>query len=106
MKVDILHNGQAMYVKLVGDIDHHKAKNIREKIDFEITLQKPKELVLDFNLVSFMDSSGIGLIMGRYTTISSYGGKLAVINVNSNIYKVMVLSNLPKLATIKKRGEE
>lgn len=105
MKVEIVHKEQCMYVKIVGDIDHHNAKTIREKIDLEIAEKKPNELVLDFNLVSFMDSSGIGLIMGRYTTISAYGGKIAVINVNSSIYKVMLLSNLSKIAIIKKRGE-
>lgn len=106
MKVEILHNDKCMYVKVIGDIDHHNAKHIREKIDFEIVEKKPMELVLDFNLVSFMDSSGIGLIMGRYSNVTSYGGKIAVINVNSSIYKVMLLSNLCKIATIKKRGEE
>ena len=56
---------------LTGDIDHHSARNIREDIDAFIQMKKPYLLRLDFSGVSFMDSSGIGLIMGRYRLMSS-----------------------------------
>ncbi|MGL5973299.1 MAG: anti-sigma factor antagonist [Oscillospiraceae bacterium] len=105
MKIDIQKDGQALNVKLIGEIDHHNAKAIREKIDFEITAQNPKKLEIDFNLVSFMDSSGIGLVMGRYTLLQKIEATLSVVNVNANIYKVMMLSSLNKIAEIKKRGE-
>lgn len=105
MKVEIFEKGQVLEIKLIGEIDHHNAKFIREKMDSIIHNKTPKTVIIDFNLVTFMDSSGIGLIMGRYKLLSRYGSKLEVVNVNSNIYKVMLLSNLSTIATIKKRGE-
>ena len=56
---------QRLTAFLSGEIDHHSAKTIREEIDLAVSEQIPKELWLDFRDVSFMDSSGIGLVMGR-----------------------------------------
>lgn len=88
-----------------GEIDHHTAPSIREKIDEKITKDKPSVLRLDYSGVTFMDSSGIGLIMGRYKLISSYSGKLEVINVPLNMAKVVRLSGIEKLGRITIKGE-
>lgn len=106
MNVEVTCSGQVVTAKLVGDIDHHSAKYIREKIDSALMVFTPETLVLDFTRVPFMDSSGIGLVMGRFATLSKTGGKIKIKGVNSSIYKVMKLATLDKIATIEKRGEE
>ena len=103
MSVKILSSQQKMPAYLDGDIDHHNAAFIREEIDNEIMSSKPEVLKLDFDKVTFMDSSGIGLVMGRYRTISLYGGKLIVSNLSPQFYRIMKLSGIEKIATINKR---
>ena len=84
---------------IMGDIDHHSAKEIRETIDFSLESSLPEILVLDFKDVTFMDSSGIGLVMGRYKLMQSMDGELRIQNVSSHMKKVMRLAGLDKLAT-------
>ena len=88
-----------------GEIDHHTAPEIREEIDKRIMSDKPSVLRLDYSGVTFMDSSGIGLIMGRYKLISSYSGKLEVINVPRNMAKVIKLSGIERLGKVSIKGE-
>ena len=66
----------------------------------------PTALVLDFKDVSFMDSSGIGLVMGRYKILNELGGTLEVIGLSDNSYKVMRLAGLDRIANIKKGGSK
>lgn len=87
---------------LSGDIDHHTAGEIRETIDSKAEQSRPQYLNLDFKDVTFMDSSGIGLVMGRYKLMSSLGGKVTVSNISAHIRKVMILAGLDKLVIIKK----
>lgn len=89
-----------------GEIDHHSAPGIREEIDKRIVSDKPSVLRLDYSAVTFMDSSGIGLIMGRYKLISSYSGKLEVINVPHNMAKVIKLSGIERLGKVTIKGEQ
>ena len=103
MSVKIISSQQKMTAYLDGEIDHHNAAFLREEIDNEIMSSKPGVLKLDFDKVTFMDSSGIGLVMGRYRTISLYGGKLIVSNLSPQFYRIMKLSGIEKIATINKR---
>ena len=103
MSVKIISSQQKMTAYLDGEIDHHNAAFIREEIDYEIMSSKPEVLKLDFDKVTFMDSSGIGLVMGRYRTLSLYGGKLIVSNLSPQLHRIMKLSGIEKIATINKR---
>lgn len=85
---------------LDGELDHHAAKGIREEIDENVERIKPALLTLDFKNVTFMDSSGIGLVMGRYRTMQVINGKLVVKNASLHIRKVMRLAGLDRLANI------
>lgn len=100
MGVEIKTKGRTMTALIDGEIDHHTAKDIREKIDMEAGRVNPSTLELDFGGVKFMDSSGIGLVIGRYKMISLIGGTLKVINVPANISRVMKLSGLGALGVI------
>lgn len=101
MSVTFDINDESIIAYLNGEIDHHSAKEIREAIDHAAERTTPKQLVLDFKNVTFMDSSGIGLVMGRYKLMSSLGGEVVVTNVSAHIKKVMKISGLDRLAKIK-----
>jgi stage II sporulation protein AA (anti-sigma F factor antagonist) len=83
---------------LEGELDHHAAKGIRDEIDEVLERLRPSVLTLDFKSVTFMDSSGIGLVMGRYRTMQLIGGKVIVKNASLHIRKVMRLAGLDRLA--------
>ncbi|MGN0666852.1 MAG: anti-sigma factor antagonist [Huintestinicola sp.] len=85
---------------LDGEIDHHCAPAIRGEIDLAVESGRPENLVLDFGEVTFMDSSGIGLVMGRYRLMKDMGGRVSVENTPVHIKKVMRLAGLDRIANI------
>ncbi len=97
MPVLINNKDGNMIAELEGDIDHHTAKAMREAIDENILRTEPKSTKLDFSKVKFMDSSGIGLIMGRYKLMKSFGGNLEVINVPKRLERMVKLAGLSAL---------
>ncbi len=105
MNQKISFDDGVLTVLLSGEIDHHTARRIREETDSLIQQRRPSLLRLDFSGVGFMDSSGIGLIMGRYRMMSLYGGELRVINVPRELSKLMVLSGLGALDIFETRSE-
>lgn len=84
-------------VKLSGEIDHHIAEGLRDKIDREMDKRGVKNLVLDFLDVTFMDSSGIGIVLGRYRRLSKKGGKVAIRNCSRTVKKIMEMSGIFQL---------
>lgn len=90
--------GDRLTAMLIGEIDHHSAGKIRDEIDAAIEHHRPACLILDFGGVSFMDSSGIGLVMGRYKLMKSIGGIVRVENTPKPLRRVMKLSGLYNLA--------
>ena len=100
MPVRIEKNKNLTTDYLSGEIDHHSAAFLREAIDKAAVAVNPKELNLDFMGVSFMDSSGIGLVMGRYKLMKAIGGRLRVSNVSPAAMRVMKLAGLDLLAKI------
>lgn len=101
MNVTIEVSGNLMIAYLIGEIDHHSAGMIREKIDNTLSFKKPQHLILDFKNVSFMDSSGIGLVMGRYRLMQTFRGTLEIRNVTMQTKKLMELAGLGSIAIIK-----
>ncbi len=83
------------------DIDHHLAATIRKEIDEKITHMHPKLLLLNFDAVEFMDSSGIGLIIGRFKMMKELGGKLTVTGLNQHLKKLVELSGIAEIINIK-----
>lgn len=102
MGVKILTDTGTVTAKLEGEIDHHSAQVIREQIDDIAGKIKPQTLFLDFGGVQFMDSSGIGLIMGRYRLMKYLGGTLRLVNVSEKIAKLISLAGLGKLGVLEK----
>lgn len=99
--MEIVSSGKCMTVFLYGEIDHHTAAGIRREIDGETDKLLPQLLVLDFGNVSFMDSSGVGLVMGRYRNVCAHGGRLEAVNLPPWCYRIMKMSGMEKIAKIK-----
>lgn len=97
MKIRIECIGTTLVVKINGEIDHHTAPELREAMDKELALRNIDNIVLDFDEVSFMDSSGIGMIVGRYKQIASRGGKMMIIRVKPQVDKILEISGLKKI---------
>lgn len=97
MAVKMITQSNHLYAFLDGEIDHHTAAGMRTVIDDALVQGCPKELVLDFSAVTFMDSSGIGLVMGRYKTANAQNCKVRVMNVNDRDMRVMKMSGLAKI---------
>ena len=100
--------GQVLVIRLKADLDHHTALSVRESADSLLARSHAKHLLFDFTGVDFMDSSGIGVIMGRYRKIIQRGGDMVAVNTNRRIEKILLLSGIQKLITIKsvrKEGE-
>jgi len=97
MPVTIKTENNIMTALIDGDIDHHSAQKIREDIDTSILRTKPNQLYMDFNGVSFMDSSGVGLILGRYKLMKSVNGSVKVINCPPIIDRMLKLAGLKTL---------
>ena len=96
MNVSYFVKRENLIVRIIGEIDHHSSEMIREKIEREYVRQNVKNIIFDFSDINFMDSSGIGVIMGRYKSVRERGGKLGVYSVNPQIDRVFQLSGLYK----------
>lgn len=96
--------GNNLIVMIDGEIDHHSSETIRNKVDSKITSAAIKNVVFDFSRVGFMDSSGIGMLMGRYKNVVRVGGKVWLVSVNNTVKRVLemsgVLSVIPILSSI------
>lgn len=99
--VALNYSQNILKAKIRGEIDHHTAAKIRTSIDGNIQKFMPKQLWLDFSGVRFMDSSGIGLIMGRYKQMSLIGGTLQIVNIPPHLQRIINLSGINTLGVVK-----
>ncbi len=88
---------RCLIIRLNGELDHHNAIFVREKADKLIDRNHIKHIVFDFSGAVFMDSAGIGVIMGRYKKVIFIGGKIAVASVGATIDRIFKLSGLYKI---------
>ena len=103
MSAKIEYRKTEICVLLDGEIDHHAASLLRVSIDDAVLHKRPRLLILDFGAVTFMDSSGVGLVMGRYKLLRTVGGRLRGQNLSPAAYKVMRLAGLDKLGELRQK---
>ena len=97
MKTFYEKENKRLIFEIHEDIDECVAKKIRRKLDNEIERYVPKEVIFDFNKVSFMDSAGIGLVIGRYKLANMLGGKVRVANLTTPVKKIFEMSGMLKI---------
>ncbi|MDR1558476.1 MAG: anti-sigma factor antagonist [Clostridiales bacterium] len=93
----LLERNKNLIVKIIGDIDQHNAEEIREKVDKTFERSRCRHMIFDFSGVAFMDSSGIGLLIGRYKNVRNRGGTVAIANMNRDLGRIYNISGLKKI---------
>ena len=101
MNLEFIESGQALTIKLKGELDHHSADESRILIDEKINKGKFKKLIIDFKNLDFIDSSGIGFVIGRYKVIRKRNGVIEIINANAKVRKILDMSGIGKIIEIK-----
>ena len=94
MEIEATSADRNLLLEMKGELDHHGARNALRELELSIDAALPKKLVLDLAGVTFMDSSGIGVLAGRYRKISCFGGKVYVIHANRRIRKILEMSGI------------
>ena len=89
-----------LWLQITEEIDHHTTEEIRRKADYEITRYMPRKVIFDFNQVTFMDSAGIGMLLGRYKVAKMLGSNIEMINVKPSIKKIFEMSGVLKIIPI------
>lgn len=89
-----------LIVYLSGELDHCNAQGIRREMDMLLEDNRIRRLVIDMQDMSFMDSSGIGVILGRYRTLASRGGSVAVRRMNAHVARIFTLSGMAQIIEV------
>jgi len=100
MEIKLLGEKRAILVKMDSELDHHVANTLREAIDSKIRCTNAVNVIFDFSKVGFMDSSGIGMIMGRYKAVKTLGGKVVVYGQNPQIKRIVEMSGIDRIVKI------
>lgn len=100
MEIKYYEKDKLLVLKITDEIDDCAVQKIRRRADFEIERYMPKRIIFDFDSVTFMDSAGIGLIIGRYKFANMLGAKLELANLTSSVKKIFEMSGIFKLIPI------
>lgn len=100
LQIDVEYKRQALVVRLSGELDHHSAQTVKATLEEAIERGRVNHIVLSLKDLSFMDSSGLGVILGRYKQISNRGGKMVVCDINQAVYRLFELSGMFKIIQV------
>ena len=100
MESEFYKKDKLLVFKIIDEIDDHSVQMIRRKADYEIERYMPKRVIFDFDSVTFMDSAGIGLIIGRYKFAKMIGANLEISNLTQSVKKIFEMSGILKLIPV------
>ena len=100
MECTYMPTSKVLTLKVTEEIDEHTTEKLRRKMDNEISRFLPRKVIFDFGNVSFMDSAGIGMILGRYKLVKMLGGCLEIINVNRQVKKIFEMCGILKIIPV------
>lgn len=100
MHINFSKMKKCVVARISGELDHHSSDEVRSKLDDEIEKEKIYNLILDFSNVTFMDSSGIGVVIGRYKKVAANNGSISIINANTTVKRVFELSGMFKIINL------
>lgn len=92
--------GDELYVRLCGEVDHHSAVALRRDADALICEMRPRRMTLDLSAIGFMDSSGLGFIMGRYSLLRELGGTLDIADPSPATLRILELAGIKRIIPI------
>ena len=100
MESKFYEEDKLLVLKITSEIDDHNVQEIRRKADYEMERYMPKRVIFDFDSVTFMDSAGIGLIIGRYKFANMLGVTLEIANLTQSVKKIFEMSGVLKLISV------
>jgi stage II sporulation protein AA (anti-sigma F factor antagonist) len=100
LEIKLSTKGNTLIAAIIGELDHHSAEYVRRKLDRELLKSANKNIIFDFSKLTFMDSSGIGVVMGRYKLIQNINGRVAISNAQNTIKKLLEMSGILKFIPI------
>ncbi len=100
MIIDLSGQQQLLTVRLEGELDHFYAAKIKDTVESELVRTGARNIAFDFSGVTFMDSSGIGMILGRYKTVSTLGGRIILFGMSPETERIMRMSGVDRVAEI------
>ncbi len=92
-----MRDGERLLVGLDGELDHFCAQSVRRELDSMLRDPTVRQLILDFSGLTFMDSSGIGVILGRYRVLRERGGSMGVIHMNDHVSRIFHMSGMDRV---------
>ena len=102
LTVNFAQKQDVLLIRLKGELDHHSAKQLREKTDHYLQEKDVKHIVLNLEELTFMDSSGIGVILGRYKEVQRAGGEMVVCSISTPIKRLFEMSGLFKIVKVER----
>lgn len=98
--------GKTLWIQVPGELDHHNAEQICEETDRLVKERDIQEIIFDFSKTIFCDSSGIGMLMGRYKMMKALGGTVKAVQVQERVSRILMLSGIMKIIPVEtKQGE-
>lgn len=95
--LQFIRDGERLMVRMAGELDHCCAQSVRRDLDALIADPSVRALILDFSALQFMDSSGIGVILGRYRQMRDRGGQVAVVHMNRHVARIFHMSGMDRV---------
>lgn len=106
LSVKFFMRKNTMYIRFNGEMDQESVGNLKEKLSQIIKEKNVKFLVINMRELTFLDSTGIGIIIGRYNQLKLKGGKVILCSINKNLERIILLSGLPRICLIKENEQE
>ncbi len=100
MTIELSGEQKLLTVRLDGELDHCRAGNIKKAVEDELLKTGAVNIAFDFSGITFMDSSGIGLVLGRYKTVKALGGRIVLFGMRPGVERIMRMSGIDKIAEI------
>lgn len=105
LSVEVTDSRNVLVVRLTGELDHHTAEKVRNRIDEKLMTGLYTNLIFNLSGLIFMDSSGLGVLLGRYKRVSQLGGNMILCAVNPSVYRLMELAGLFKILPLYKNEQ-
>ena len=91
--------GGVLVVPMPKELDHHSSVEIRDNLDLMLAARGIRRVLLDFSKTEFMDSAGIGVVLGKYRKVKAFGGQVSVCGANDRIMRIMRMSGIGQIVT-------
>lgn len=105
LRANMSIENSTIFLRLEGELDESSIKDVRSKLVLIMERHQVRNIVFNLKKLEFMDSSGIGLILGRYEEVKKKNGQVILCDLNQNIEKIIILSGLLRICTLRENEE-